>query len=63
MLTVGPIILIAFVVYEARYAPKPLFPVRLLSNKTVVACAAIGLFDFISFYLQYTYLYSFINVT
>lgn len=63
MLVVGPIILIAFVVYEGWFTSKPLFPARILRNKTVLACAFIGFFDFVSFYLQYTYLYSFIFVT
>lgn len=63
MLVVGPIILIGFVVYEGWYAPRPVFPIRFFKNKTIMACALIGFFDFVSFYLQYTYLYSFINVT
>lgn len=54
MLTVGPIILIAFVFFEGWYAPKPLFPLRFFKNKTIIACGLIGFFDFVSFYLQYT---------
>ncbi|KAI5477370.1 MFS transporter, drug:H+ antiporter [Pseudohyphozyma bogoriensis] len=63
MLTVGPIILIFFVFYEAKLAPTPLFPLRFFKNYSIVACALIGFFDFVSFYLQYTYQYSFIYVT
>jgi hypothetical protein len=63
MLVVGPLILIGFVYYEGWWAPKPVFPLRFFRNRTVMACGFIGFFDFVSFYLQYTYLYSFIYVT
>lgn len=63
MLTLGPIVLILMVLYEAKYSPKPVFPLRFFKNATVLACALIGLFDFISFYLQFTYQYSFIFIT
>ncbi|KAH7108097.1 drug:h+ antiporter [Auriculariales sp. MPI-PUGE-AT-0066] len=63
MLTLGPIILIGFVFYEAKLAPKPLFPLNFFSNRTVMAAALIGFFDFISFYLQVSFQYSFIYIT
>ncbi|KZV82502.1 drug:h+ antiporter [Exidia glandulosa HHB12029] len=63
MLTLGPLILIGFGVFEAKVAPKPVFPLRFFRNVTVLACALIGFFDFISFYLQFTYQYSFIYIT
>ncbi|KAI5476706.1 MFS transporter, drug:H+ antiporter [Pseudohyphozyma bogoriensis] len=63
MLTVGPVILIFFIYYEAKLAPTPLFPLRFFKNYSIVAAALIGFFDFVSFYLQYTYQYSFIYVT
>ncbi|GAA5868058.1 hypothetical protein JCM8547_000791 [Rhodosporidiobolus lusitaniae] len=63
MLTVGGVVLIAFVAYERFLAVKPLFPARFFKSSTVVCCALIGFFDFVSFYLQYTYQYSFIAVT
>ncbi|GAA5993628.1 hypothetical protein JCM11641_001034 [Rhodosporidiobolus odoratus] len=63
LLVVGGVTLIAFVLYERFLAVKPLFPFRFFKSYTVVVCALIGFFDFVSFYLQYTYQYSFISVT
>lgn len=62
MLTLGPIILIGMAIYEARFAKFPFIPSRFLKNRTVLAAALIGFFDFISFYLQFTYQYSFIAI-
>ncbi|GAA5833685.1 hypothetical protein JCM11251_003205 [Rhodosporidiobolus azoricus] len=63
MLVVGGCTLIGFVLYERFLAIKPLFPGRFFMSYTVMAAAFIGFFDFVSFYLQYTYQYSFISVT
>ncbi|GAA5886423.1 hypothetical protein JCM5296_001901 [Sporobolomyces johnsonii] len=63
MLVVGGCTLIAFVAFERFFAVKPLFPFRFFRSPTVLACGFIGFFDFVSFYLQYTYQYSFISVT
>lgn len=49
MLVCGPVILVAFIFYEAYYAKKPVFPLRLFKNKTIIAAALIGFFDFVSF--------------
>ncbi|GAA5948649.1 hypothetical protein JCM21900_005200 [Sporobolomyces salmonicolor] len=63
MLVVGGCTLIAFIGFERFFAVKPLFPFRFFKSPTVLACGFIGFFDFVSFYLQYTYQYSFISVT
>ena len=60
LLVFGPLILIAFAFYEAKVAQYPIIPARFLKNRTVLAASLIGFFDFISFYLQFTYQYSFI---
>lgn len=60
MITLGPIILIGFAFYEAKFASLPFIPARFLRNRTVMAAALIGFFDFVSFYVQYTYQYAFI---
>lgn len=60
MLVIGPVLLIVLTFYEARFAHYPFIPARFLKNRTVLAAALIGLFDFISFHLQFTYQYSFI---
>ncbi|GAA5982518.1 hypothetical protein JCM10908_006680 [Rhodotorula pacifica] len=63
LFVIGGCTLIAFLAYERFLAKKPLFPFRFFKSYTVVACAVIPLLDFISFYLQFTYQYSFIAVT
>ncbi|KAF9065856.1 drug:h+ antiporter [Rhodocollybia butyracea] len=63
MLVCGGVILIALIPYEARIARVPVFPMTFFKNKTILFSAFIGFFDFVSFYLQYTYQYSFIFVT
>lgn len=60
MLVIGPVILIGFVFYEAKFARYPFIPARFVTNRTVLCAAMIGFFDFVSFYLQFTYQYSFI---
>ncbi|KAG8685862.1 hypothetical protein FRC11_009927 [Ceratobasidium sp. 423] len=62
MLTVGPILLIAFGIYEWKFASHPIVPMKFLRNKAVVGAALIGFFDFVSFYLTFSYLYSFVFV-
>ncbi|GAA6013856.1 hypothetical protein JCM11491_000447 [Sporobolomyces phaffii] len=63
LLVFGGVILISFIAYERFAASKPLFPFRFFKSWTILACGFIGFFDFVSFYLQYTYQYSFISVT
>ncbi|GAA6042902.1 hypothetical protein JCM8097_002761 [Rhodosporidiobolus ruineniae] len=63
LLTVGAVLLVCLVGWEMFMAKKPLFPGRFFKSWTVLGAALIGFFDFVSFYLQYTYQYSFIAVT
>ncbi|KAL8278568.1 hypothetical protein RQP46_009060 [Phenoliferia psychrophenolica] len=49
MLVCGGVILIAFVVFEAKVAIKPLFPLHFFGNVTILFSALIGFFDFVSF--------------
>jgi hypothetical protein len=53
----------ALIYWELYQAKHPYLPLRVMKNRSVVGACMIGLFDFISFYLQYPYLYSFISVT
>ena len=62
MLVVGCVILVAFVAWDTRYAKRPIMPPRFLTNRAFLGAAWIGFFDFVSFYLTNTYLYSFILV-
>ncbi|OCH87436.1 drug:h+ antiporter [Obba rivulosa] len=62
MLVVGVVLLGVFAVWDLRFASRPVIARRFLSNIAVVAAAWIGFFDFVSFYLTYTYLFSFVLV-
>jgi hypothetical protein len=63
MLVVGGVLLIAFIIYELKFATAPVIAPRLWRNKGIVIGCAIGFFDFISFYLTYSYLSSFVYIT
>ncbi|KAI0726609.1 drug:h+ antiporter [Fomitopsis betulina] len=55
----GFVALPAFIYWEIRRAKFPVVPFRLLRNRTVLAACIVNFFDFISFYLTWTYLYTF----
>jgi MFS family permease len=62
MLAMGVVLLAMFAVWDLRYATMPVIAPRFIRNRSVVCSALIGFFDFMSFYLTYTYLYSFVLV-
>ncbi|KAG2045784.1 hypothetical protein BDR06DRAFT_1015289 [Suillus hirtellus] len=62
MLAMGVVLLAVFAVWDLRYATMPVIAPRFVRNRSVVCAACIGFFDFISFYLTYAYLYSFVLV-
>ena len=62
MLVIGVVILFVFIVWDTRFARRPIVPTRFLTNRAFIGAAWIGFFDFVSFYLTNTYLYSFILV-
>ncbi|BEJ15902.1 hypothetical protein CspHIS471_0505070 [Cutaneotrichosporon sp. HIS471] len=59
----GVVLFAVFLIYEWRVPAHPVFPMRWLRRTPILSSCLIGFFDFTSFYLQYTYLYSFILVT
>ncbi|EIW58899.1 drug:h+ antiporter [Trametes versicolor FP-101664 SS1] len=59
----GWIFLPVFALWDLRYAKRPVIARRFLANRTVVCAAWIGFFDFLSYFLTYTYLSSFVLVT
>ncbi|KAH9895800.1 drug:h+ antiporter [Cubamyces lactineus] len=63
MIVVGCVLLPVFAFWDIYFAKRPVFPRRFLTNRSVVFAAWIGFFDFFSFYLTFTYLYSFVLVT
>ncbi|KIK94500.1 hypothetical protein PAXRUDRAFT_33484 [Paxillus rubicundulus Ve08.2h10] len=62
MLVLGVVLLFVFAYWDLRVAKRPVISPRFLKNRSVVCAALIGFFDFMSFYLTYTYLYSFVLV-
>ncbi|KAF7977944.1 hypothetical protein HWV62_2023 [Athelia sp. TMB] len=62
MLVLGVVILFVFGIWDLRYASRPVIAARFVRNRSVIGASFIGFFDFVSFYLTYTYLYSFIIV-
>ncbi|KIM27656.1 hypothetical protein M408DRAFT_16535 [Serendipita vermifera MAFF 305830] len=62
MIVMGPIIIIAFAAYEILFAKHPLIPALMINNRAVMCAAFIGFFDFVSFYLTFLYLSSFLYV-
>ncbi|KAI0334669.1 MFS general substrate transporter [Cubamyces sp. BRFM 1775] len=59
----GWVLLPAFALWDIKYAKRPVIARRFLFNRTVVCAAWIGFFDFLSYFLTYTYLSSFVLVT
>ncbi|KAF9014214.1 drug:h+ antiporter [Cyathus striatus] len=62
MIVVGVVVIPLFLLWDLKFAKFPVVPKRFLRNRTVVLAAVIGALDFISFYISYTYLYSFVII-
>ncbi|KAJ7709746.1 major facilitator superfamily domain-containing protein [Mycena rosella] len=62
MLLVGIILVPVFALWEFRFARYPVIPFRFVVNRSVVGASLIGAFNFMAFYLTFTYLYSFVVV-
>lgn len=58
MIVVGMTLIPVFVWYEAHFPSKPVFPMRWLTRPAILGACLIGFCDFVSFYLQNTFLYS-----
>lgn len=59
-LFLGLLLVPVFVIYELRIPAKPAMPLQWLRRGPILGACLIGFFDFVSFYLQYTYLYSYV---
>ncbi|KAJ7097775.1 drug:h+ antiporter [Mycena belliarum] len=62
MFLAGIILVPLFALWDFRWARYPVIPLRFAVNRSVVGASLIGAFDFMAFYLTFTYLYSFIIV-
>ena len=47
MLVVGVILLFTFAAYDLRFAKFPVIAPRFIKNRSIVAAALIGFFDFV----------------
>ncbi|KAL1938676.1 hypothetical protein VTO73DRAFT_11279 [Trametes versicolor] len=63
MIVVGCVLLPVFAIWDVYFAKRPVIAHRFLTNRSIVFASWIGFFDFFSFYLSFTYLYSFVLVT
>lgn len=62
MLVVGVVCLIAFPVWEIKFAKSPILSLELLKNRTVVGGSGVVFFAFCSFYIYQPYYYSYLVV-
>ncbi|KAL5504446.1 hypothetical protein ACEPAH_8522 [Sanghuangporus vaninii] len=62
LLVVGCVLLCLFAIWDLRHASRPVIAPRFLRNRTVVIASLIGCFDFLSYFLTFVYLYSFVLV-
>ncbi|ORX34245.1 major facilitator superfamily domain-containing protein [Kockovaella imperatae] len=62
MIVCGMALLPLFILYEYALPARPVMPMRWLRRAPILGACLIGFFDFVSFYLQQTYLYSFVLV-
>ncbi|KAJ7087878.1 major facilitator superfamily domain-containing protein, partial [Mycena epipterygia] len=58
----GLILFPVFTLWDFKIATRPVIPLRFALNRSVVGASLIGAFDFMAFYLTFTYLYSFVVV-
>ncbi|RVX69046.1 hypothetical protein B0A52_06759 [Exophiala mesophila] len=62
MLIVGFVIIVAFVIWEWKFAPVTFIPFHLLKDRTILGCALLSMILFIEFYIWNTYFASFLQV-
>ena len=62
MLVFGVVLLIAWVVYEAKFSPKPFIPLKFLHDRTVAGSCLLAMTPFIAFYCWDAYFLSYLQV-
>lgn len=62
MEVVGCSLIPLYLIFEWKFAKHPVVPKRFVQNRSIVLASLIGASDFISFYLSFTYLYSFVVI-
>ncbi|CAO1618054.1 unnamed protein product [Sympodiomycopsis kandeliae] len=61
LILTGFVLIGLFIFWETR-ASNPIMPLRFLKNRAVVCVCLIGILDFASFYLSWTYLSAFVQI-
>ncbi|KXN88953.1 Siderophore iron transporter 3 [Leucoagaricus sp. SymC.cos] len=62
MVVVGACLIPFYGLWDIKFAKYPVIPKRFVLNRSVVLASLIGAFDFVSFYISFTYLFSFVVV-
>jgi hypothetical protein len=62
MIVIGLVTIIAFVIYEWKFAPVTFIPFHLLRDRTILGCSFIAAILFIEFYIWNSYFFSFLQV-
>ncbi|GAB0131986.1 hypothetical protein EsDP_00000437 [Epichloe bromicola] len=62
LLVIGLLLLVAFAVWEKKFAPVRFLPYELLTDRTVVGACALAAVSFIGFYIWNSYFRSFLQV-
>lgn len=62
MFIMGVILTSLFAIWDLRHASRPVIAPRFLRNRSVVIASLIGFFDFLSYFLTFVYLQSFVLV-
>ncbi|PPQ72102.1 hypothetical protein CVT26_006880 [Gymnopilus dilepis] len=62
MIVIGCVLIPFYVLWDVKVANHPVIPRRFWLNRSVVIACVVGAFDFLSFYISFTYLYSFVIV-
>ncbi|KAF9443003.1 drug:h+ antiporter [Macrolepiota fuliginosa MF-IS2] len=62
MIVVGAVLIPVYIIWDFRFTKYPVITKRFVLNRTVVFAALLGAFDFVLFYISYTYLFSFVIV-
>lgn len=61
MVVIGVVLLAAFLIWDLKFAKKPLIPAR-MANRTVIAACAIQVFDFLGYSLFTIFFPSYLQV-
>lgn len=62
MIVVGVVLLVAFFAWDAKFAKRPLFPYRMVRDRTVIAACVLAFVDWVGYATSATFLSSYFQV-